>query len=101
VKRARFIAEARLEFLAEIRFYNEKQENLGARFAAAVEEATARALIYPFAGSLSEVTDTRRVMLKGFPFALHYRPEQDGILILAVANHLRRPDYWQKRTTKS
>lgn len=45
------------------------------------------------------IADTRRVMVKGFPFALHYRPEQDGIVIFAVANHLRQPNYWQVRTT--
>ncbi len=39
MSRARFIAAARLEFLAEIVYYNEAQAGLGARFAAAVEEA--------------------------------------------------------------
>lgn len=34
---ARFIAAARLEFLAEIIYYNKKQPRLGARFEAAVE----------------------------------------------------------------
>lgn len=101
MKHARFIAEARLEFLAEVSYYNQAQEGLGARFTAAIEEATARALVYPLAGTLSAETNTRRVMVKGFPFALHYRPEQEGIVIFAVANHLRQPDYWQERTTKS
>ncbi|MBI3901419.1 MAG: type II toxin-antitoxin system RelE/ParE family toxin [Nitrosomonadales bacterium] len=101
MKRARFIAEARREFLAEVSYYNKAQEGLGARFTAAVEEAAARALIYPLAGSLAEETNTRRVMLKDFPFALHYRPEQNGILIFAVANHLRSPNYWQNRIEKS
>jgi hypothetical protein len=44
VKRARFVAPAREEFLAEIAYYNQVQPGQGARFAAAVEEATARAL---------------------------------------------------------
>jgi len=38
VKRARFIAPAREEFLAEVAYYNEVQQ--GTRFVAAVEEAT-------------------------------------------------------------
>ena len=39
MKRARFIAAARLEFLAEVIYHNEAQPGLGARFTAAVEEA--------------------------------------------------------------
>jgi hypothetical protein len=36
VSRARFIAAARLEFLAEVIYYSEAQAGLGKRFAAAV-----------------------------------------------------------------
>ena len=68
MKRARFVAAARFEFLAEIIYYNEAQPGLGRRFTTAVEEATARALAFPLAGSPSR-SNTRRVMLKGFPFA--------------------------------
>lgn len=44
MKRARFIAPARREFLAEVVYYNGKEPGLGTRFAAAVEEAATRAL---------------------------------------------------------
>lgn len=100
MKRAQFIADTRREFLAEVRYHNQTQAGLGGRFAA-IEEATARALIYPDAGSLSTATNTRRVMLKNFLFSLHYRHEQEGIVIFAIANHLRSPNYWQERTTKA
>lgn len=62
MKRARFIAAARLEFLAEIIYHNEAQPGLGARFTAAVEEAAARALAFPQAGSPSP-GNTRRVIV--------------------------------------
>ena len=39
MKRARFVAEARLEFLAEVIYYNDAEPGLGERFASAVEEA--------------------------------------------------------------
>jgi toxin ParE1/3/4 len=97
VRRARFIAGARKEFLAEITYYNEAQSGLGLRFTAAVEEAAARAVAFPLAGSPS-VANTRRVFLKGFPFSLFYRPEGDGIVIFAVSHHARRPNYWVGRT---
>ena len=96
MSRARFIAAARLEFLAEVIYYNEAQAGLGPRFTAAVEEATARALAFPVSGSPFRA-DTRRVFVQDFPFALIYRPEPDGIVIFAVAHHAKRPYYWQSR----
>jgi len=93
---ARFIAAARHEFLVEVAYYNEAQTGLGARFAMAVEEAAARALAFPMAGSRSSA-NTRRVILKSFPFSLIYRVEAGGIVIFAVANHARQPNYWISR----
>ena len=94
--RARFVAEARLEFLAEVIYYNEAQRGLGERFTAAVEEAAARALVFPLAGSPSRAS-TRRVIVKGFPFSIVYRPEADGIVVFALAHHARQPYYWRSR----
>jgi toxin ParE1/3/4 len=96
VKRARFVAAARQEFLAEIAYYNEAESGLGARFAAAVEEATARALAFPLAGSPA-ASGTHRVILKGFPFSIFYRPEGNRIVVFAVAHHARQPGYWLGR----
>ncbi len=96
MSRARFIAAARLEFLAEVIYYSEAEAGLGARFATAVEEAAARALAFPSTGS-PYGSDTRRVFVSGFPFSLIYRPEPDGIVVFAVAHHARRPYYWQSR----
>ncbi len=47
MKHARFVAAARREFLAEVVYYNKEEPGLGARFAAAVEDATVRALAFP------------------------------------------------------
>jgi len=96
VSRARFIAAARLEYLAEVIYYSEAQAGLGVRFAAAVEEAAARAFAFPLSGSPYR-SNTRRVLVHGFPFSLVYRPEAEGIVIFAVAHHARRPYYWQSR----
>lgn len=96
MKRARFVAAARRELLAEVAYYNVAQDGLGARFASAVEEATVRALAFPFAGSPSPAS-TRRVLVKDFPFSLFYRPEDSGIVIFAVANYARLPGYWRGR----
>jgi toxin ParE1/3/4 len=96
VRRARFVAAARLEFLAEVIYYNKAQPGLGERFALAVEEAVVRILAFPMSGPTA-AANTRRAVVKGFPFALVYRPEADGIVIFALAHHARRPNYWKSR----
>ncbi|MDO8810578.1 MAG: type II toxin-antitoxin system RelE/ParE family toxin [Gallionella sp.] len=96
MKRARFVAEARQEFLAEVAYYNEAQLGLGTRFTKAAEEATARALAFPLSGTPS-VSNTRRVFLKGFPFSLFYRQEDEGIVIFAASHNSRKPCYWVGR----
>lgn len=96
MKRARFIAPARREFLSEVAYYNGKEPGLGIRFAAAVEEAATRAVAFPLTGSPASKS-TRRVFVKNFPFAVVYRPDAEGIVIFAVAHHSRRPEYWQSR----
>ena len=96
MRRARFIAAARLEFLAEVVCHNEAQPGLGERFTIAVEETVARALAFPRSGSPSH-SGTRKIVVKGFRFSLYYRPEADGIVVFAVAHHSRRPFYWLSR----
>lgn len=96
MKRVRFIAPARREFLSEVAYYNGKEPGLGARFAAEVEEAAARAVTFPLTGSPASKS-TRRVFVKNFPFAVVYRPDAEGIVIFAVAHHSRKPEYWQPR----
>lgn len=82
---ARFVPAARREFLAEIVYYNEEQAGLGARFTAAVEDAAARALAFPHAGSPA-AGNTWRVLLQGFPFSVVYREVPAGILDLPAGS---------------
>lgn len=96
MRRARFVAAARQEFLAEVLYYAEAAPGLGRRFAQAVEETVALATAFPKAGSPSQ-SNTRRVLVRGFPFSVYYRPESNGIVVFAIAHHARRPDYWVSR----
>jgi len=96
VKRARFVAPARRELLAEVAYYSNKESGLGSRFLTAVEDATARALAYPLTGTPAS-ENTRRMFLKDFPFALVYRPDENGIVVFALAHHARHPGYWRDR----
>ena len=94
--RVRFIAPARREFLAEVAYYKSIEPQLAARFAASVEEAVARAIAFPRAGSPGPA-NTRRIFAQDFPFALVYREDNGGIVVFALAHHSRRPEYWQPR----
>jgi len=94
--RAKFIAPARREFLKEVVYYNEQEAGLGAEFAQEIEEATARALAFPEAGSPA-TRNTKRVFVKRFPFSVVYRPDREGILVFAIAHHSRHPEYWMSR----
>lgn len=96
MKRVRFVAQARHEFLAEVSYYRQIQNQLSLRFIAAIEEATSRALEFPDAGSPS-VAGTRCVMPAGFPFSVFYRPYANGIVVFAVAHQSRQPEYWTDR----
>jgi hypothetical protein len=97
VNRVRFVEPARLEVLAEVAYFRRIETGLGTRFLEAVQDATARALAYPLAGTTAQ-NGTRRVFLRDFPFALIYRSDEYGITIYALAHHARRPGYWRSRT---
>ena len=92
----KFIASARREFLKEVGYYNEQQPGLGTEFAEEVEATTARALAFPDSGSPA-TKSTRRVFVNRFPFSVVYRAGSNGIIIFAVANHSRLPEYWASR----
>ena len=95
--RAAFIPAAREEFLAEVAFYNAAQQGLGERFSLSVEKTAALALAFPEVGSLG-ASGTRRVVVKGFPFWLVYKPSHNDIVIFAVAHQSQRPGYWANRS---
>jgi plasmid stabilization system protein ParE len=87
---------ARQEFLVAAGRYDAQAPGLGEEFIAEVEHATARIAAFPEHGSPYRA-GTRRVVLERFPYSVVYQAESEGVLIVAVAHHRRRPDYWRKR----
>jgi len=96
MKSIRFLAAARRELLAEVLYYSELGTGLGVQFVRAVEQALAIAVQFPHAGSPGSAA-TRKVTVKGFPFSVVYLQETEGIVVVAVAHHARRPGYWVGR----
>jgi plasmid stabilization system protein ParE len=76
--------------------YESQQRGLGASFVAAVERAVSFLRTYPDAGAPIG-RSVRRVLVRGFPYAVIYRLDPEGAFILAVAHVRRRPGYWRQR----
>lgn len=88
----RFLPQARMELLDEIGYYGSVQEGLGIRFEKAVAEAVRRAVENPEHGALRS-KNTRRLLVKGFPFSVIYRTTDREVLMVAIADSRRTPEY--------
>lgn len=100
MKRIRFLTAARRELSAQVLHYSESETGLGLKFVLSVEQALAIAVQFPLAGSPGPAA-TRRVTVRGFPFSVFYLDETEGIVVVAVAHHARRPEYWAGRLERS
>ncbi len=90
------IAEAELDDAFE--YYESVQNSLGFRFLTEVELSIARTQQFPF--SYEEVGNySRRCLVKKFPYAIiyQYTEHKKEILIVAISNLHRAPDYWSDR----
>lgn len=92
----RFLPQARKELLYEIIYYGSSQEGLGIRFERAVADAVRRAVANPEHGA-ARPRNTRRILVRGFPFSIIYRATDKEVLVVAVADSRRRPEYWAGR----
>jgi len=81
------------------RFYEKRNEGLGWRFLRAVGDAETRIARNPRTFPLLE-GEFRRCIVRGFPYSLLFRFDDDGVLVVAVANQRRRPGYWRRRVRR-
>ncbi|MEK6813936.1 MAG: type II toxin-antitoxin system RelE/ParE family toxin [Nitrospirota bacterium] len=87
---------AGVELLNEIGYLELRAKGLGRRFFA--EVCRAENLIAQFPESAEEIRPgIRKCVLRKFRYSLIYSREKDSLLILAVAHHSRRPEYWVSR----
>lgn len=94
--RVRFLPAAEIELLKEVTYYSRARTGTGVRFQAAIEAAVSRAATHPLGGAPS-FKETRSVLVKGFPFSVVYRPSEQELLVVAIAPHRKRPQYWASR----
>jgi plasmid stabilization system protein ParE len=92
----RYHEAAEEELLNEIGYLELRGKGLGRRFFAEVQRA--EKFISQFPESAEEIRPgIRKRVLRKFHYSLIYSIEKDGLLILAVAHHSRRPGYWIAR----
>ncbi|HZD41615.1 MAG TPA: type II toxin-antitoxin system RelE/ParE family toxin [Terriglobales bacterium] len=86
------------ELLHEIGYLELRANGLGRRFFAEVQRA--EKFISQFPESAEEIRpNIRKLSLQKFRYSLIYSIGSEELLILAIAHHSRRPNYWMGRTS--
>lgn len=92
----KFLQIAQVELDDAIEFYNAESPGLGDLFLVETLNALERISQLPQAWQLFTTT-TRRCLLRRFPYGIIYQATDEAILVVAVANLHRKPDYWKDR----
>jgi plasmid stabilization system protein ParE len=80
-----------------IEFYDDLAPGLGQDLVDAFDAALSQILEFPESGS-PYLQNTRRTLLRRFPFSVVYRVKTDLIEVVALAHRSRKPDYWTERS---
>jgi hypothetical protein len=91
-----FLSPAQIEFKEAVDFYNTQSEGLGFEFANEVRNTVQRIVEYPQAWPHISKR-TRRCRCIRFPYGVIYQIRREEILVIAIMNLHRKPDYWQNR----
>ena len=94
--RYRFVETALDEFIETGRYYNQQLPGLGDAFVDAVENGINTILKDPIVWRVVE-DDVRRYLVHKFPYGIYYTVENDIVIIWAIQNLHRHPDYWRTR----
>ena len=89
-----FHPAAEAEHLESVAWLESKSAGLGARYLDEFESVMDTVCDAPHRHPVAMAPDIRRIRLKRLPYSVLYREQTDGVEILAVAHHRRRPQYW-------
>ena len=91
-----FHPEAEVELNEAVDYYDRCQRGLGLEFAKEVYTTIETICSFPLAWTpLSK--NTRRCQTKRFPFGVIYQIKGKEIIIVAIMQLNRKPEYWKKR----
>ena len=91
-----FHPDAEAELNASVDYYEECKTSLGLEFAHEVYKTIQRIIAFPNAWQKLDA-DIRRCLTNRFPFGVIYYQKDDEIIILAVMQLQRKPNYWKER----
>jgi toxin ParE2 len=94
--KTRFLLPARRDLKEAVRYYNAQRISLGEEFRDEAWETVRRIQEFPLAwyelgGAI------RRCQMQRFPYGIIYEPSEVEIVLIAVANLHREPEYWLAR----
>jgi plasmid stabilization system protein ParE len=88
--------EADQELLAAAEWYEQQRPGLGHRFLDEIRSSPDLIADNPLAYPIMH-RDTRRALMRRFPFGIYFRLEPAGIVVMAVMHASRHPGRWQHR----
>lgn len=89
---------AEQELLSEVAYLEDRASGLGRRFLQEIRRIEVLLLSNPEANPEAR-PGLRTKVMKSFRYSIVYSLETEGVLILAIAHHRRRPFYWLGRAT--
>lgn len=87
----RFLPAAFLDIRAAYAWYEGQRLGLGDEFAASLRSAVLSVVAFPTAHQVVH-REMRRFLLERFPFALYFRADASGILVVACLHAARDPE---------
>ena len=91
-----FRPQADQEVQSARRWYEQRRPGLGIEFANAIDEVVARISSNPLAFPTVH-NETRRAVVRRFPYGIYFRVLEDEIVITAVMHGRRHPRRWHAR----
>ena len=88
--------DARRELLEAREYYDGQRQGYGERFVEAVEAEFALLLQFPQIGRRLR-KNIRRRNISRWPYGIVYVLDASELVIIAIAHHRRRPEYWRSR----
>ena len=94
--KVRLLDMAQFELDEAIEFYNYENPGLGEAFLDEFLRGIGRIKDFPEAWQPCS-KQTRRCLIRRFPYGIIYKILKNEILVVAVAHLHRKPDYWRDR----
>jgi plasmid stabilization system protein ParE len=91
-----FRPEAESELLDTRLWYDDQQPGLGQSFATEVDRVLMAIVEHPLAHPRVH-GETRRALVRRFPYAIYFRAMSDEVVVLAVMHGRRLPRRWRSR----